>query len=230
MEFVEEQSIVKLDRVLYVPDLGYNLFFSLAAFNGVTYDKIGGPEKIMTAFGGDVVFRLGSGSLLSSTARRIAPSAAPKALSAIAHCKEQYVDVNDFHRIHAHANLMRLIATTKRLNVELSGELLPCVGCVMGKAIRRGVPISTKTRAQKRLWRVFVDMTGLRRLVSVGGVHYVMIVRDDYTRYTWLFGLKSKSASATAFAFREFLADVRADVMPSSVEIVRTDNGSEFTN
>ena len=26
LEFVEEQSIVKFDRVLYVPDLGYNLF------------------------------------------------------------------------------------------------------------------------------------------------------------------------------------------------------------
>ena len=67
-------------------------------------------------------------------------------------------------------------------------------------------------------------------MASVGGVHYVMIVRDDYTRYTWLPGLKSKSASATAFAFREFLADVRADVIPSSVEIVRTDNGFEFTS
>ena len=75
-----------------------------------------------------------------------------------------------------------------------------------------------------------MDLTGPRRVASVGGVHYVMIVRDYYTRYTWLFGLKSKSASATAFAFREFLADVRADVMPSSVEIVRTDNGSELTS
>ena len=56
-----------------MPDLGYNLFFRVAASDGVTSDMIGGPEKIMTAFGGDVVFRLGSGSLLSSTARRIAP-------------------------------------------------------------------------------------------------------------------------------------------------------------
>ena len=109
-----------------MPDLGCNLFSPVAAFDGVTYDKFGGPEKFMTAFGGDVVFRLVSGSLLSSTALRIPPSAAPEALSAVAHCKEKYVDVNDFHRIHAHANLMLLRATAKRLNVELSGELLPC--------------------------------------------------------------------------------------------------------
>ena len=98
-------------------------------------------------------------------------------------------------------------STAKRLNVELSAELFPCAGCEMGKAIRRGVPTSTKTCAQKRLGRVFVDLTDLRRVASVGGVHYVMIVRDDCTRYTWLFGLKSKSVSATAFAFREFLAE-----------------------
>ena len=119
------------------------MFSPVAAFDGVTYDKIGGPEKIMTAFGGDVAFRLGSGSLLSSTVRRILPSAASKSLSAIAHCKEQYVDVNDFHRIHAHASLMLLRATAKRLNIELSGELLPCAGCEMGKAIRRGCLLYT---------------------------------------------------------------------------------------
>ena len=95
------------------------------------------------------------------------------------------MDVNDFHRIHAHANLMLLRATAKRINVELSGELLPFAGCEMGKSIRRGVPTSTKTRAHNRLGRVFVDLTGPRRVASVGGVHYVMIVRDDYTRYTW---------------------------------------------
>ena len=45
LEFVEEQSIVKLNRVLYVPNLGYNLLSPVAAFGGVTYVKIGGPEK-----------------------------------------------------------------------------------------------------------------------------------------------------------------------------------------
>ena len=39
----------------------------------------------------------------------------------------------------------------------------------------------------------------------------MLIIRDDFSRFLWLYGLKSKSSSATAFAFREFLAEVRAD-------------------
>ena len=99
----------------------------------------------------------------------------------------------------------------------------------MGKSIRHGAPSSTKTRATERLGRVFVDLTGPRSVASVGGVHYMMIVRDDFSRFTWLYGLKSKSSSATAFAFRKFLADVRVDVTQPRVEIVRSDNGKEFS-
>ena len=39
----------------------------------------------------------------------------------------------------------------------------------------------------------------------------MLIMRDDFSRLLWLYGLKSKSSSATGFAFREFLAEVRAD-------------------
>ena len=74
LEFVNEKVIVALSQVLYVPDLGYNLFSPTSVFDGLTYDVMGGPDKIMTAFGGDVVFRLGRDNLLSSKTRRIDPS------------------------------------------------------------------------------------------------------------------------------------------------------------
>ena len=225
-----EQTIVEIRRVLYVPELGYNFFSPVAEFDGVTCDLIGGPDKIMTAFGGSVIFRQDDGKTLTTTARRVAPTTAATALSAISHTKKtDSVDINDFHRIHAHASVNLLRATAKRLDVKLAGELKPCAGCAMGKSIRHGVPSSTKTRATERLGRVFVDLTGPRSVASVGGVHYMMIVRDDFSRFTWLYGLKSKSSSATAFAFRKFLADVRVDVTQPQVEIVRSDNGKEFS-
>ena len=46
-----------------------------------------------------------------------------------------------------------------------------------------------------------------------------MIVKDDFTRRGWLYFLRNKSD--TASAFRSFLASVRADGLPSLVEIVR---------
>ena len=97
-----------------MPDLGYNLFSPTAAFDGMTYDTIGGPDRIMTALGGEVVFRLGHDNLLSSQARRIEPgtAAAASALAAVGSRSE--VEINDFHRIHAHASAKLLRITAKK--------------------------------------------------------------------------------------------------------------------
>ena len=121
-----EQTIVEIRRVMYVPELGYFFFSPVAEFDGVTCDLIGGPDRIMTAFGGGVIFRQDDGNTLSTTARRVAPTTAATALSAIAHTKKrESMDINDFHRIHAHASVNFLRATAKRLDVKLAGELKP---------------------------------------------------------------------------------------------------------
>ena len=53
-----------------------------------------------------------------------------------------------------------------------------------------------------------------------------MIVKEYFTRYYWvyIFGRNSDAADA----FKKFFADMRADVVPSEVDIVRSDNGGEF--
>ena len=53
-----------------------------------------------------------------------------------------------------------------------------------------------------------------------------MLVKDDFPRYAWVYFLKHKSDAADAF--RKFQADMRADGVPSKVEIVRSDNGGEL--
>ena len=67
----------------------------------------------------------------------------------------------------------------------------------------------------------------MKDAASIGGKHYPMIVKDDFTRRGWLYFLRNKSDAASAF--RSFLASVRADRLPSLVEIVRSDNGGEFS-
>ena len=57
------------------------------------------------------------------------------------------------------------------------------------------------------------------------GARYVMLVKDDYSRHAWVYFLKHKSDSGGAF--RNFLADARADGVHSKDEIVRFDNGGE---
>ena len=93
----------------------------------------------------------------------------------------------------------------------------------MAKGYRKPITNSTKSRATKKLGRVFVDLSGPKSIPSLLGKKYVMIVKDDFTRYAWVYFLERKSDAADAF--RKFLADVRGDGVPSEVERVRSDNG-----
>ena len=38
-----------------------------------------------------------------------------------------------------------------------------------------------------------MDLMGLTRTESLGGKRYIMVVVDDFTRYTWVILLRSKS-------------------------------------
>ena len=96
----------------------------------------------------------------------------------------------------------------------------------MAKGYRKPIANSTKSRATEKLGRVFVDLSGPKSTHSLLGMKYVMAVKDDFTRYSWVYFLERESDAADAF--RKFLADVRADGAPSKVAIVRSDSGGEF--
>ena len=96
----------------------------------------------------------------------------------------------------------------------------------MAKGLGRGIKKSTHTRADKKLGRVFVDLSGLKLVKSHGGKRYTLIVRDDFSRYTWVYFMHHKSDAAETL--KQFLSDARADGVPSQVVTVRSDGGGEF--
>ena len=110
----------------------------------------------------------------------IAPSRSPGS-------NPESVDINVFHRCYGHSHEALLYDTAKRIGVTLTGELQPCAGCSQGKGYRKAIPSTTSSRSTRKLQRVFVDLSGKRSVASYGGSFYAMIVRDDYTRYSWVF-------------------------------------------
>ena len=54
---------------------------------------------------------------------------------------------------------------------------------------------------------------------------YTLIVREHFPRYTWVYVRRHKSDAAELF--EQFLADFRADGVPSTVVIVRSDGGGD---
>ena len=54
--------------------------------------------------------------------------------------------------------------------------------------------LGTQTSATSRpLELLHLDLMGLTRTESLGGKRYFMVLVDDFTRYTWVILLRSKS-------------------------------------
>ena len=47
-------------------------------------------------------------------------------------------------------------------------------------------PSSTMSRASEKLGRVFVDLSGRKRTLSLLGERYIIQVTDDLSRYAWV--------------------------------------------
>ena len=82
---------------------------------------------------------------------------------------ETTMDVYEFHNIYAHSYEGLLRTTAKRLGTELVGDMDACAGCLMSKAIRKGVSHEAKRRSDENLGRGIVDLGGRKDVASVGG-------------------------------------------------------------
>ena len=67
---------------------------------------------------------------------------------------------------------------------------------------------------------MFVDLGGKKHVTPMGGNKYPMIIRDDFSRYAWLYFISHKSDAAEAF--KQFWADLRVEGIPSEVVVVRS--------
>lgn len=123
------------------------------------------------------------------------------------------MDINLSHYMYGHASELLLRKTANFLGVELQREMKPCTGSSMSKGYRNKILRSTKTKLGKKLRRVFVDLSGPKSIPSLAGKRYVMVVTDDFSRYTRLYIFDRKSGAASMFG--RFLADARADGVPS---------------
>ena len=94
-------------------------------------------------------------------------------------------DINTFHCTYGHTHEVLLNKTAEQQGVNLSGELHEeCRGCSMAKGLRKPITRLTHTRADRKLRRMFVDVSGKMTVPSIGGKWYIFIVGDDCTRFT----------------------------------------------
>ncbi|GJZ44526.1 retrovirus-related pol polyprotein from transposon TNT 1-94 [Tanacetum coccineum] len=67
-----------------------------------------------------------------------------------------------------------------------------CSSCELGKAKRKSFKTKTTPSSKRRLHILHMDLCGLMRVESFNGKKYVLVIVDDYSRYTWTHFLRSK--------------------------------------
>jgi hypothetical protein len=102
-----------------------------------------------------------------------------------------------------------------------------CPSCEQGKSKRASYKPKTVPRSEARLHMLHMDLCGPMRVESINGKKYILVIVDDYSRYTWVKFLRSKDeAPGTIITFLKCIQVL----LQAPVRIVRTDNGTEFTN
>ena len=94
---------------------------------------------------------------------------------------------------------------------------------VHGEGFSAPVKKTTECRPHTKHERVFVDLSGKKPVLSMGGKQYGMIFRDDATRVSKEYFMKLKSDAPEALD--QYLTDTR-DIGPP--EIIHSDDAPEL--
>ena len=102
-----------------------------------------------------------------------------------------------------------------------------CEPCQLGKQTK-AKHLGTQTSATSRpLELLHLDLMGLTRTESLGGKRYIMVVVDNFTRYTWVILLRSKLDSPEHF---KALCIRLQNEKSLKIDRIRSDHGKEFEN
>ncbi|GKA45457.1 retrovirus-related pol polyprotein from transposon TNT 1-94 [Tanacetum coccineum] len=102
-----------------------------------------------------------------------------------------------------------------------------CSACEQGKIHRKHHKSKTPFASHKPLYLLHMDLCGPMRIESINGKRYMLVIVDDYSRYTWVFFLHSKDEASEVII--SFIKKTQVNLQ-LQVQRVRTDNGTEFKN
>ncbi|GJW58529.1 retrovirus-related pol polyprotein from transposon TNT 1-94 [Tanacetum coccineum] len=79
----------------------------------------------------------------------------------------------------------------------------------------------------QRLHLLHMDLCGPMRVYSINEKRYILVIVDDYSRYTWVHFFRSKDEAPEEI--KTFLKKIQV-LLQDPIIIIRTDNSTEFKN
>ncbi|GKE66349.1 retrovirus-related pol polyprotein from transposon TNT 1-94 [Tanacetum coccineum] len=102
-----------------------------------------------------------------------------------------------------------------------------CHACSLGKSKKHTHRPKSKDSIQDKLYLLHMDLCGPMRIESINGKKYILVIVDDYSRFTWVKFLRSKDETPELII--KFLKQVQVR-LNRIIRNIRTDNGIEFVN
>ncbi|GJW30664.1 retrovirus-related pol polyprotein from transposon TNT 1-94 [Tanacetum coccineum] len=102
-----------------------------------------------------------------------------------------------------------------------------CSACERGKSKKASHPLKLVPSDHSKLELLHMDLCGPMRVASINGKKYILVIMDDYSRYTWVYFLYSKDE--TPKIIKKFIAQAQLNYKAKVCKI-HTDNGTEFKN
>ncbi|GJS05580.1 retrovirus-related pol polyprotein from transposon TNT 1-94 [Tanacetum coccineum] len=102
-----------------------------------------------------------------------------------------------------------------------------CSACIMGKSKKKPHKPKSEDTNQEKLYLLHMDLCGTMRVASTNGKKYILIIVDDYSRFTWVKFLRSKDEAPYFIIKFLKIIQVRLKV---TIRQIRTNNGTKFVN
>ncbi|GKB21866.1 retrovirus-related pol polyprotein from transposon TNT 1-94 [Tanacetum coccineum] len=102
-----------------------------------------------------------------------------------------------------------------------------CSSCELSNAKRSLFKTKAIPSSKGRINLLHMDLCGPLRVESINGKKYILVIVDDYSRYTWTLFLRSKDE--TPEVLKDFLKMIQCNLQAQVIS-VRTDRGTEFLN
>ncbi|GJU05069.1 retrovirus-related pol polyprotein from transposon TNT 1-94 [Tanacetum coccineum] len=219
---------VTISRVYYVEGLGHNLFsvgqfcdsnLEVAFRQHTCFIRNLEGVDLLTGSRGDNLYTLLLGNMMASSPICLL-SKASKTKSWLWHHRLSHLNFGAINHLARHG----LVRGLPKLKFEKDHL---CSACALGKSSKKPHKPKSEDTNQEKLYLLHMDLCGPMRVASVNGKKYILVIVDDYSRFTWVKCLRSKD-EAPAFIIN-FLKMIQVR-LKETVRRIRTDNGTEFVN
>ncbi|GKE34569.1 retrovirus-related pol polyprotein from transposon TNT 1-94, partial [Tanacetum coccineum] len=202
---------VTISRVYYVEGLGHNLFFigkfcdsnlKVAFRQHTCFIRNLEGVDLLTGSRGNNLYTLSLGDMMASSPICLL-SKASKTKSWLWHRRLSHLNFGAINHLARHG----LVRGLPKLKFEKDHL---CSACAMGKSKKKPHKPKSEDTNQEKLYLLHMDLCGPMRVASVNGMKYILVIVDDYSRFTWVKFLRSKDETLDFII--KFLKMIQIDI------------------